>query len=147
MWCGVLVLLWECFVGCWVGWLRFEGGVCVLVVFGTVSVHEEGLSAQMCVCCVAAFWHVWRSGVSSCGVWCFGTVVGVFCGVVCGVLVCVWVFGWLKRSNVLLCSWVCVLAIWWCAASSRVVSCFRTVVGEFCGVLCGVCVCFGYLGA
>ncbi len=110
-----------------------------LGVFGTVSVHEEGSSAEICVCCVAAFWHVWRSGVSSCVVWCFGTVVGVFCGVVCGVLVCVWVFGWLKRSNLLLCSWVCVLAVWWCPVSARRLR--VTIAYKFCCVapLFGLC--------
>ncbi len=49
----------------------------------------------MCLCVAfvlgSVFWPLWRSGVSSCVVWYFGIVVGVFCGVavvVFGLVVC-----------------------------------------------------------
>ncbi len=71
VWCGVLLLFGECFVGRFVvGCVSGRGGV-----FGTTGVHEEGVGVEMCFYCVSVFWL-------------FG---GVPCPLLrCGVLVLLW---------------------------------------------------------
>ena len=90
--------------------------------------------AEWCVLlCGVVFWYCCGS-VSRDGGCCFGLVV---CN---GVRNRFWVVFWVCAGSVFVASFV----MW----------CFRTVVGEFCGVLCGVgvfcgvvCVCFVSLGA
>ncbi len=118
--CGVLVLLWECFVVV----LLFLFLLCV-VVFGIVF----GL------CFGSALWSVF---VVSFVVWCFRTVVGEFRGVLCGVgvfcgVVCVLCLWGLKRLHVLIvflcfgclvvcCALLCGVVLWYCCGSVLLVA-------------------------
>ena len=97
------------------------------------------LNVCLLCCCVlgSVFWPVWWCGVSSCVVWCFGTVVGVFCGVCFGMGVfCGGVLFGGMRCGLFCgvccgCGCGCVLVLLW--------ECFVDCVlgvGVFCGVVC-----------